>query len=127
MNFEEAQRVGDVRRKRTKKSVSSLAQSEKDKVKIDEVIAAEERKKKEQALDFLKTRRIFKDMLDGREDLFKQCKEFLFLNSLIPQVEIGGVVTADFIAGFRYALETFEVVARKYDDYREQYGNMMAE
>lgn len=110
MNFEEAQRVKEKKAKKAKPS-----QAEQEAVS----------KKREETLNFLKTRRIFKDMLNGREDLFRQCKEFLYVNAVIQHVDLGGPISADFIAGFRYALETMESVASTYDVKLKEYNEMM--
>ena len=112
MNFEGAQRV------KKKKATASKEAKE-----AEARIASQ---RKEEALNYLKTRRIFKDMLDGREELFKTCKEYLFIHALVEQTDLGGNITSDFIAGFRYALETFEAVNSKYKQIETEYNDLMS-
>ena len=108
MNVEETQRV--------KRLAEEKQQEEKQRADTATL------EKKQEALNFLKTRRIFKDLLDGREDLFKQCKEYLLLNVLLPQVGANELTDAHFCAGYRIALETFEAVMSAYKEYEKKYN-----
>lgn len=108
MNFEETQRVK-----------TSRIKDQQAKVELEDAKALE---KKKEALNFLKTRRIFKDLLDSREETFKQCKDFMLLDVLLPQVGGNDLVDAHFVAGYRIALETFEQVLQTYKRYEKEYG-----
>lgn len=110
MNYEMAQRVKKERRS--------------EKTKQDELRAKAEQEKFEEAKRFIETRKIFADLLEGREDLFKQCREFLILNTLIPEIGINDLVDAKFAAGYRLALETIEAVAKQYKTYLERYEEL---
>lgn len=110
MNIEEAQRVKKAKARATKEEKEALRQ-------------ANELKQKE-ALEFLETRKIFVELLEGREDLFKQCKEFLFLNALVPNIGLNQYVNGDYAKGYRDALETFPTVLANYNRYKEMYEEL---
>ena len=94
MNYEMAQRVKKERRS--------------EKTKQDELRAKAEQEKFEEAKRFIETRKIFADLLEGREDLFKQCREFLILNTLIPEIGMNDLVA----------------VAKQYKTYLERYEEL---
>ena len=108
MNFEETQRV---KARRTKAEQEAKA--------LEDAKALE---KKKEALNFLKTRKIFNDLLKGKEEVFKECKDYLLLNVLLPQVGGNDLVDAHFVAGYRLALETFEEIVAIYKRYENEYG-----
>ena len=101
MNYEMAQRVKKERRS--------------EKTKQDELRAKAEQEKFEEAKRFIETRKIFADLLEGREDL---------LNTLIPEIGMNDLVDAKFAAGYRLALETIEAVAKQYKTYLERYEEL---
>lgn len=79
-----------------------------------ELHKASERKR--EAVEFLKTRKMFKDLLPDENsiDNFRRCKDYLFLNVLIPQIGIS--VNADYANGYKNALETILSVVNEYNE-----------
>lgn len=107
-NFEEAQNIKAQRQQATPINEEARRKADAD--------------KREAAIDFLKTRRIFKDLLENRTDLMKECKDYLLLNVLVPQIGLNDFVNADFANGYRNALESFEAIYNKYVEYEKQYN-----
>lgn len=101
MNIEEAQRVADKKRNAKKQQ------------KIEEQTLNEQAIK--DCTDFIKTRQIFKDLVSGREELFKKCIDYYFLTQLVPAINRNAMCNADYIAGFRDGAEMFLSVANVYD------------
>ena len=94
-------------------------------IKGDKKAKAEaEAQKKEEALEFLKTRKMFKELLDTPErvEKFKECREWLLLHVLVPQIGLSELTDAHFAKGYQYALETFEAVVEKWDNYNKEYN-----
>ena len=112
MLFRSSQKFSDAQRK-----------AEADKRKLEKEAAS---KKKKEALEFLKTRKMFKDLLPNEETikLFKECKDYLFLNVLFPQIGNNDYCNADFTRGYRIGIETILAVVEKYNEYEKEYNKI---
>lgn len=111
MNFEEANSFTEAQR---------ASQAE-----MDEVKRKAEIEKIEHVKEFLKTRKIFKDLLPDDESLekFKKVRDYLVMNIMVPQ--LGTVEHSDkFFRGYIDALDTIPTVIQAYDSYRAQYGDL---
>ena len=71
--------------------------------------------RKREAIEFLKTRKMFKNLLPTDEAIknFKDCKDYLFLNVVIPQIGIS--ITADYANGYKNALEGILNIVEQYN------------
>ena len=112
MDLEQSQKFSDAQRKA--KAAQRKAEKE----------AAS--KKREEALEFLKTRKMFKDLLPNDETIkvFKECKDYLFLNVLFPQIGNNDYCNADFARGYRIGIETILAVVEKYNEYQKEYNQV---
>lgn len=96
LKFSEAQqRISDLNRVRLEKEASE---------------------RKREAVEFLKTRKMFKDLLPNDEaiDNFKRCKDYLFLNVVIPNIGIN--ISADYANGYKAALESIIKIVDQYNE-----------
>lgn len=100
MNLEEAQRVRGLRLSRKNQENEAIS------------------RKRLEITDFLKTHAIFKDMLKDREDLYNQCKEFIYLNEIIPSIRADSQRSLDYIAGFKAGIE---YLGKALEDYKAKY------
>lgn len=112
MNFEEAQNFTNAKAEDTSKQEE-----------LKQKAAAE---KEKAAREFLKTRKIFKDLLANQEavDTYKKCRDFLLLEVLVPQIGANDVVNDSFAAGYRTALDTLTYVVETYDTYAKEYNEV---
>lgn len=70
---------------------------------------------------FLSECKCFKDFMMGKEKEFKVCADYI-AKYMFRTVQLGGVVTADFLAGVRMCLEMFEELPGKWDRAFEELG-----
>ena len=80
-------------------------------------------KKRKDDIEFLKNRKCFKDLIEGREDVFKDCEQFM-KNYIFGNVALGSPITADFIAGYKLALEMFTAIPELYDVKARELGGI---
>lgn len=107
MNLEEAQRVRGLRLSRHNKDNETIS------------------RKRIEITDFLKTHAIFKDMLKDREDLYNQCKEFIYLNEIIPNIKADSGRSLDYIAGFKAGIEYLGKALEEYKTKYKEYENLI--
>lgn len=70
---------------------------------------------------FLNECKCFKDFSLGREKELKECADYI-AKYMFRCVQLGGVVTTDFVAGVRMCLEMFEELPGKWDRTFEALG-----
>lgn len=107
MNFEEAN--------------SFNRQQKLSEAELKELQAKAEKEKEENVREFLRTRKIFKELLPDKESLekFKQVRDFLVMNVVTKQ--IGLKENSDiFFRGYIDALDTIPTVIEVYDKYMER-------
>lgn len=113
MNFEEAQRVA------TKKRTSKKQQ---------ETLANEQvRKELLESQKFVEERKAFEELVEGREELFKKCTDYIFLTQLIPALNVNQRMNADYCSGFRDGLEAFVATAKVVKAKRENIERLRGE
>lgn len=109
VNFEQAQRFKNSQKAEQKKI-------EEEKVKA-------EAEQKAAALEFLKTRKIFKDFVETPERMeqLEKCIEFLELKVLAQMVGVNDYTNSDWARGYRDGVESIREVVKNYNKYLEQY------
>lgn len=70
---------------------------------------------------FLRECKCFKDFSMGKEKELKECGDYI-AKYMFRCVQLGGVVTTDFVAGVRMCLEMFEELPGKWDRTFEALG-----
>lgn len=92
--------------------------AQEEKAESEEVRKAREdalRAKRKADEKFLNECKCFKDFMLGKEREFQACKDYM-IKYIFSTVQLGGVITTDFVAGIRMALEMFEELPGKWDD-----------
>lgn len=109
VNFEEAQRFQNSKAKDKK----ALAEEEN---RIKE-------EKRKAALEFIDTRKCFKEFVDTEERLeqLDKCIEFLELKVLAQMVGVNEYTNADWARGYRDGVESIREVVKNYNKYLEEY------
>lgn len=107
MNLEQSQRVKEAKKQRT---VQEFEHKQNEELETKKKRITE----RAQALKTMDTYQMFADLLDGREDICKKCREFLILNVLAKNVGTNAVFNGDFAFGYRTALESFEAFMGDY-------------
>lgn len=98
MNFEEAQRVA-TKKRTSKKQQETLANEQVRKELLD-------------CQKFIEDRKMFLELVDGKEELFKKCIDYIFLTQLVPAINRNTLMNADYCSGFRDGLEAFTSTAK---------------
>lgn len=105
MNFEEAQRLANFRKRKQSEASSNLSQ------------------KKIEITEFLKTHSIFKDMLETKQKTYEDCVKFIYLNEIIPKIR--GTTSMEYLSGFKDGINYFGKAYKEYFKVLDDYNNLI--
>lgn len=105
MNFEEVQRIHNLKREK-EKQINELAQYQK-----------------QNLIDYLNTHKIFKKLLENRLDIYNECKKYIILTDIFKSLSANNGVSKDYISGFTDGIQHFGKMYEEYYKKLEEYNN----